>query len=113
MDVKNLLNTYWYCRHVGTIKTSSISKSRSQSKTKSLNYKDITGIKKKSFLQLQVDLHVEDEGKFNSTLTDRIEEVDHAKINKDNSIDQKFNRFERQKSTDNPGMNVRGTIVYV
>ena len=110
---KMVINRYIYFRHIGTSKSSPTNKFRTQSSTKSLTPKETLGIERKKFLPLQVDLHVEEEGKFTSTLTDSIEGGMQSKHENDNSIDQKSYHSDREKNVESDGTICNGMNIDV
>ena len=66
---------------------------------------------KKSFLRLLVDVHVEDESKVTSAISDNKEEVVCLKSNEETSIDLKFPHSERDNSVSDIATRFKGTNI--
>ena len=74
-------------RHIGG--TPRTITSRSCSESNSTNRKETTIFKKKSVLRLKVEVHIDDDGKCVSTLSDKNDDVEQPNSNIESSIDFK------------------------
>ena len=60
-----------------------------------------------------MDVHVEDEAKFNSTTTNNIEDVVRLKAKEETSIDEKFENSEQNDSFGDEGTKYKGTNIFI
>ena len=82
--------------------------SRSCSDSNSVKRKETTIIKKKSVLRLKVEVHIDDDGKCVSTLSDKNDDVEHPKSNIESSIELKRYHSDQLSSVYSKGEKHKG-----